>query len=205
MHKFSRGESPIDLTKAKKKFHNQWDKTFIGSAEHAALSEFLYACQSHYCAYCEIKINKPSDGFIEHLERRSDNPERTFDWTNMFFSCNHSDSCGIFKDNSKPKMDFSLNDIIDPSTVDPQDFFAYDSEGNILPKNSNYTQQVNETIRIFNLKNSRLINIRKNIASTVAFFLEGNPSEDDINEFLLQISNKDCPSVYYYLLKRKMP
>ena len=82
MHKFVRGEEPVDL-EAMRRRHPHWD-AFARTAEHTQLGDALYERQAHYCAYCETRITQKENGHIEHLERRSDNPARTFDWANMF-------------------------------------------------------------------------------------------------------------------------
>lgn len=196
MHKFSRGEPPIVMATAKADYHNEWGD-FIGSDEHIALGDSLYERQSHFCAYCELKISQKDDGHIEHLERRSDKPERTFDWTNMFFSCNYLDSCGDFKDNTKQQ--FTPSDIVDPSIDDPLDFFVYGVNGVIYAKDSN-KHRAEETIRVFNLNNPRLTNMRTAIAETVVSFIKCNPSNEQIEEFLQYMSNYNFPSVCYSLL-----
>lgn len=202
MHKFTRGMPPVDMAKTKKKYHNQWDKTFIDSNEHAVISDCLYGRQDHYCAYCDTKINVQKDGHVEHLERRANNPQRRFDWNNMFFSCNKDDSCGNFKDNSKPAPVFNPMDIVDPSIEDPDDFFVYDLEGNILPKDADHAHKAKETIRIFNLNNARLTGIRSGLAVTITGILEYNPSEQELDAVLSSLIDI-CPSVCYSLLRKK--
>lgn len=91
--------------------------------EHAKLADALYARQDGYCAYCEIHLKNRSAGHLEYLERRSDNPKRTFDWSNLFYSCSKRDSCGKYKDNERIR--FNPADIIDPSVENPLDFFVY--------------------------------------------------------------------------------
>lgn len=202
MHKFSRGMPPVDMAETKKKYHNLWDETFLKSDEHTAICDCLYARQDHHCAYCDIKINDTAAGHVEHLERRSDNPQRTFDWNDMFFSCNHTDSCGKYKDNSR--LRFTPAEIVDPSVDDPSDFFVYGMNGRVSALNSVSAHRAGETIRVFNLNNERLTGIRANIARLVSYFLENNPSDKEIDEFLLGMVDADCPSVYFGLLKKKM-
>ena len=204
MHKFSRGAPPVDMGKTQTDYSNQWDKTFLASAEHEAIGDCLYERQSHHCAYCDTRINSKENGFIEHLERRSDNPQRTFDWNNMFFSCKHPESCGYFKDGDKTKQSFVPTDIVDPSAEDPADFFVYGMNGKISARNAASAHRADETIRVFNLNATRLTGTRANVARSVAAFLLGNPTDDDIVEFLNSLNDCDCPSVYYDLLKRKM-
>ena len=203
MHKFTRTPAPVDFQRVEKTYKH-WDLEFIKSEEHSAIATALYEQQEGYCAYCGIKINeKQTGGHIEHLERRSDNPQRTFDWNNMFFSCNNLDSCGKFKDNQRLKYD--VKDIVDPSREDPADFFTFDALGNVSPLNHSVEHRALETIRIFNLQDSvRLKRKRAEIAETVKYFLESSPSEDDITEFLTSLTGQDYISVYYNMLNRRM-
>lgn len=203
MHKFTRGESPVDLARLKRNYSN-WE-SIAHSNEHAQLGDALYERQERYCAYCETQIESKRKGHIEHLERRSDTPARTFDWSNMFFSCNHHDSCGKFKDEFQPRMNFDPADIIDPSQEDPLDFFLYDLNGGISARDEAHKTRADETIRIFNLDQSpRLSNIRRGVAETVKSMLPYLNSEEDVTDFLNSLGNCDCISVYYSLLGRKM-
>ena len=202
MHKFKRGDTPVEFRIIKQKYAN-WD-AFIGSSEHIAIGDQLYEQQDHYCAYCELYLHDKQDGFIEHLEKRSDNPKRTFDWTNLFFACRHLDSCGIYKDN----MVYDIHDIINPSVDDPLDFFTYDSEGFIHPKkglSKSMKHKAEETIRVFNLNCPRLKQIRKDAASIVSYFRNDNlnPSQDAVSAFYELLGDKaDCISVYHALLTK---
>lgn len=210
MHRFSRCKLPIDLNKIKKRFNNDYN-CFCkqDKGEHDLLRKFLYENQGHYCAYCEVVIPSITDGHIEHLERRCDNPARSFDWDNMFFSCCNQDSCGNYKDNAKPRIFFAVQDIIDPYIEDPQDYFAFDTEGNIFPRVGLAVAQrkrAEETIRVFNLnKSSRLRNLRRKAAVSVDSFLQNNPTEEEINNFFSFLGSVDCISVYYTLLNRRGP
>lgn len=203
MHKFIRSSAPVNFKQVEQKY-KRWNRDFIESEEHAIIGSALYEQQEYYCAYCEMKIKEVlHGGHIEHLERRNDNPRRTFDWNNMFFSCNNHDSCGKFKDNEK--LSYNINDIVDPSREDPADFFVFDALGNILPLNHSVEHRATETIRVFNLQDSaRLKQKRAEIAETVKYFLESSPSENDITEFLASLADQDCISVYYNMLNRRM-
>ena len=209
MHHFERGISPVDFKVVKIHYVN-WN-TFGNSHEHRLLGDTLYERQHHYCAYCETHLKQKSDGHIEHLVRRNDMPQKTFDWNNMFFSCNNDDSCGNFKDNRKNAISFDEKDIIDPSREHPQDFFSFDRFGHILPAKdltANAKKRAEETIRVFNLNSSeRIRNLRQQAARVVAAFLQCAiiPDDASIDRFLDMVSDADCLSVYYSLLGRRMP
>lgn len=202
MHKFVRGEEPVDLEAQRLRHHSSWD-SFAGTAEHAQLGDALYERQEHYCAYCETRIPRKTDGHIEHLARRSDCPARAFDWLNLFFSCNHEDSCGKYKDHCK--LRFEPSNIVDPSREEPLDFFAYDANGGIFARDEEHKARAEETIRIFHLNQSpRLNHLRAQAARTAVEFLESDPEEAEITAFLHALPvGCDCISVYYSLCDRK--
>ena len=108
------------------------------------------------------------------------------------------------KDGDKTKQSFKPADIVDPSVDDPADFFVYGMNGKVSARNEVYAHRAKETIRVFNLNNARLTGIRVGIARSIAFFLEHNPSEEQIDEYLRDMEDKDCPSVCYGFLKKRM-
>jgi uncharacterized protein (TIGR02646 family) len=203
MHRFRRGHAPAEFVNWARKCRN-WEQ-FARTPMHARVGDMLYDRQEHYCAYCECILESKNKGHIEHLERRSDNPIRSFAWDNLFFSCNNADSCGKYKDETHPKLYFRVDDIIDPSLEEPLDFLLYDMNGGVSARDEAHQYRAEETIRIFNLNNSpRLRGIRTRIAQVVAQFLASDPSEEKITEFLNVLGKCDCISVYYSLCGRKM-
>lgn len=178
--------------------------------EHNSLSRFLWCdVQEFFCAYCERVISPREgvgygDGHIEHRERIRDNPARMGDWTNLFFSCNDSNSCGHFKDSQAGQFD--IQDIIDPSAEDPSRYFRYDGNGGVSPIEADAARphKAAETIRVFNLdKAPALRALRRGIAATVEGFIlacGGNPSQQEKDDFLNSVKSLDCPSVYKSLL-----
>ena len=202
MHKFTRGNAPVNMEASARRSNSSWNE-FARSEEHYQLGQALYERQNGYCAYCEIKLNGKDRGHIEHLDRRSDNPGRAFDWCNMFFSCNTTERCGHYKDYTH--QCYRPEDIVDPSTEDPMDFFNYDMEGNIVPKENPETRfRASETIRVFNLNEPKIKETRANIARIVTCILDCE-TDEVIDEFLASLTDPDCISVYYSLCDRKIP
>ena len=94
---------------------------------------------------------------------------------------------------------------MDPSTEDPMDFFNYDMEGNIVPKENPETRfRASETIRVFNLNEPKIKETRANIARIVTCILDCE-TDEVIDEFLASLTDPDCISVYYSLCDRKIP
>jgi len=215
MHRFNRGTSPVDFKKVSGKYKT-WE-AFVRDqkAGHFAIRDALYERQRHYCAYCETEIkiqNGKSDserlaGHIEHLERRADVPSKTFEWNNMFLSCNRPDSCGNYKDGERRR--FNVDDIIDPSKENPLNFFKFDELGKVTPiaaATSEIKRKVEETVRVFNLNgSSRLLEIRLRAIEITSAFLETTPTEEEIEEFLNALSERTpCISVYYATLEARL-
>ena len=210
MRQFHRGEAPKRLLKAKKKFlrWNELDKTDEGRRVKETIQRSLYDAQRGCCAYCDVRLRKKNgrlDAHVEHLQRRSNAPTLEFNWNNLFLSCCNEDSCGFYKDHKR--IDFNVENIVDPSSDDPQDFFSSSPvDGSIRAQNSDKRAEKRalETIRVFNLANStRLKGIRRRVAENVASFCKYNPTEEQVEEFLELHKEQDCFSVYCSLLRRR--
>jgi len=67
------------------------------------------------CAYCEAKVTTVAHGDIEHVSPKSLDPNQTFAWENLTFSCQICNQKKSTKDG-----------ILDPYSIDPSDhlFFA---------------------------------------------------------------------------------
>jgi len=199
VHKFIRGEEPIDMTRVQRKY-GTWDK-FAGSDEHKQLGTALYERQSNYCAYCTRYLKEKRDGHIEHLERRSDNSKRTFDWTNMFFSCNDPGSCGKYKDTKKVRFD--PKDIVDPSVEDPSDFFCFDAVGLIRARKGTGQLRAEETIRVFNLNAPKLVGARAAIVCAIEDLRYC--SDEELDKCIAGMHGQSYLAVWCILLGRKIP
>jgi len=217
MHRFNRGESPVDFEKIPREHKENW-KVF-GKNEpqkKASLRDALYERQHHYCAYCEtpIKVDdnnrrKSEDYHIEHLESRGRTAKKSFDWNNLFLSCYNKDRCGKYKDDVYLKdHSFKIADIIDPSKENPLDFYSFNDVGEIRAvsgASSEIVRKVEETVNIFNLNGSKkLLGIRKTALREINSFmapyieLEIRPTDDEVKTYLNNLPDETpCISVYY--------
>ena len=208
MHRFGRGEPPVDFEKVASKCATWGDFRAKFPTEHAQVGDVLYRRQNGFCAYCDCAIaDKVKDGHIEHRERISDNDGRMFDWTNMFFSSNHSDSCGVYKD--REAGSFKVEDVLDPSVESPLDYLEYDVLGGVAAK-PNITaaaqRRAEETIRVFNLDQSaRLRGSRRQVGETINCLLSSNPTQEEIVSFLDSVRSFEYFSVYCSLLGHYVP
>jgi uncharacterized protein (TIGR02646 family) len=135
----------------------------VSFAHKVEITTHLEAMQGRRCAYCEGDI----DGLgqhIEHFRRKGDPTHRhlTFNWSNLYWSCDQRDSCGHFKDCGAGP--YSVTDLIDPCLDDPDFFFVFRSDGTINVRqglSARDEHRANETLRVFSLDRGRLRAMRK--------------------------------------------
>lgn len=70
------------------------------------------------CAYCECDVAAVSHGDIEHLFPKSLDPKKTFEWSNLGYSCQICNQ-------NKSDRDPNFERIIDPYGVDPEPFITF--------------------------------------------------------------------------------
>lgn len=118
--------------------------------ERAEIWEKLNAMQGSRCAYCEVMI-APGERHIEHFRQRNRYSQGTFDWSNLFGSCERKGTCGDHKDKCG-SYDHTL--LIKPDTEDPDEFLVFDAHGGVNPKarlSERDHARAEVTIRILNL------------------------------------------------------
>ncbi len=112
----------------------------------------LEKMQGGLCAYCESELTEKRH--IEHFRQRSSFAKLSFEWENLFGSCNREDSCGKFKD----KQSYDPNDLIKPDVDDPDRFLIFLTNGRIVPRDDldgEELKKARETLRVFNLDHDR--------------------------------------------------
>jgi len=161
MHKLQRGAAPLCLRNYRYN-RDTWSNGTPTSAEKCEIWQELYAMQGNRCAYCEAAIALGGQ-HIEHFRQRSRYPQGTFQWDNLFGSCNRQDTCGKHKDGCGP---YNHQDLIKPDVEDPDKYFIFVTDGTIkvregLPANDKHRAE--ETLRIFSLDhdNGPLRHMRK--------------------------------------------
>jgi uncharacterized protein (TIGR02646 family) len=140
-----------------------WDT--VSSAHKAEIRTQLETMQGRRCAYCEGSLDTLGR-HIEHFRRKGDPAHRhlTFDWSNLFWSCDQRDSCGHFKDHGAGSYD--VDNLINPCCDDPDDFFIFQADGTISIRDTISEadrRRASETLRVFSLdaKWGRLRAMRK--------------------------------------------
>ena len=128
-----------------------------------AIRSALIVIQGERCAYCEGPL---FDGrHIEHFRRKNPAhfPELTFEWTNLFLSCQSQRHCGHFKDRPGAPQ-YNPDDLIKPDVDDPDEFFYFYSTGEVRVRNNMVGVQGGpavETIRVFGLDDPALVGRRR--------------------------------------------
>ncbi len=112
---------------------------------------------------------------IEHFRQRRNYPRGTFDWSNLFGSCNRAETCGRAKDQCgiyPPEV------LIKPDIEDPDTFLVFTPLGNVKPRAGLSAQdhlRASETIRILVLDGA-LNQIRRAVLcgyiQTMDYFVE---------------------------------
>lgn len=159
MHKLQRSATPVCLADYR---HGQHAWSDVEPEHRQEIWQRLEEMQGRRCAYCEAPIES-GKRHIEHFKQRSRYPQDTFDWGNLFGSCNHDKCCGKHKDQCGP---YDSADLIKPDQEDPERFFVFVSDGTIKVRQGLSSQEKHracETLRVFNLdaNGGRLRQMRK--------------------------------------------
>jgi uncharacterized protein (TIGR02646 family) len=152
---------------------NTWND--VSPEDKAEIHTQLEIMQGRRCAYCEGPLDSLGQ-HIEHFRRRRRFPHSTFDWNNLYWSCDQTDSCGHYKDNGAGT--YNVADLIEPCIHDPDHYFRFRSDGTISIR-SNLTEaesfRASETLRVFNLNPQwgRLRNMRKAAVTPYLSLVDG--------------------------------
>lgn len=167
----------------------------------------LEQMQGRRCAYCEGGIDDLGQ-HIEHFRRRRDYLALTFDWSNLFWSCDQTDSCGHFKDNGAGAYDPA--ELVNPCEDDPDRFFVFRADGTIGVRNglsAPEEHRARETLRVFSLNPQwgRLRNMRQ--AAVSGYVDSANDAFDagltpaDIRTYFAQELQAACDLPFYTAIR----
>lgn len=180
MHKLHRGEAPSCLKRHHRTSANDWQQ--VSSEDKTEIWEALQVMQLDLCAYCESKITAPKQ-HIEHFLPRSRCPQKTFDWSNLFGSCNDREHCGKHKDNKQQVQSYQPADLIKPDEEEPENLLLFVFDGtvairhNLAPEDKHRAE---ETIRVFNLNAASLKNQRRQAVQGYLSIAEDRSELSDI-------------------------
>ncbi|WP_412071382.1 retron system putative HNH endonuclease [Pseudomonas sp. FEN] len=106
--------------------------------------------QGPRCAYCEGPMVE-GNRHIEHFRQRRSYPQGTFDWSNLFGSCDRAGTCGKAKDHCGA---YPPEILIKPDIEDPDAFLVFTPSGTVEPRaglSAGDHLRASETIRILAL------------------------------------------------------
>ncbi|MEA1053398.1 retron Ec78 anti-phage system effector HNH endonuclease PtuB [Lamprobacter modestohalophilus] len=183
MHQLTRPSSPGCLRRYRYG-RNTWCD--VSPDEKTEIWRSLDLMQGYRCAYCEASLKMKSgqpEGHIEHFRQRKHHPQGTFDWQNLFGSCNRQESCGKHKD----RQCYDHLDLIKMDEEDPEAYLRFLPEGSVEPADHltpEAHRRATETIRVFNLNGplreiraNHLIGYRQTAEELLAFAAEFEESE----------------------------
>ncbi|MCG4254104.1 hypothetical protein K6W37_09400 [Acetobacter senegalensis] len=113
------------------------------------------------CAFCECDVTAVSHGDIEHLFPKSLEIKKTFEWSNLGYSCQICNQ-------SKSDRDPNFERIIDPYISDPEQFIFF--YGAFI--NSNGTVEGRQTIHHLKLDRVEVFERRQNVIRSLIKSIE---------------------------------
>ncbi len=169
-----------------------WEALSTNSDDYRELREQLNELQHGKCAYCESELSSfATNPHVDHFRKRSQSPELTFRWDNLFCSCTTETHCGRYKDKQK---DLEQALLLKPDEDDPRVFLHFSIDGSVSPKlrlDDNMKRRAQETIRAFNLDSPKLRGARRSYLCVVEnewrMMEEMNLCGSDLDEYLGQL------------------
>lgn len=150
---------------------------FMGTQCHDDLRQNLRQEQKGLCCYCEMEV-EDGDGHIEHMEPRSRNQARTYDYSNLAISCNggHTEHCGNYKDN-KSGHSWDAARFLPPHDPATVDLFDYLIDGSVQATGKD-PGKASYLIHYLGLDCSRLTDRRRAHARNLIDTLGDQPGQD---------------------------
>ncbi len=162
---------------------------------------YLLSDQYFLCCYSEIRADQFNLGYhIEHVENKSQNPQRTFDYSNLAASALESDKIRpflqansaasgnnyIFGGHAQGKQTaVDMSRFVSPLVPGCERFFSYLSDGRVVPSNQLQTQDSDKaqyTIDLLNLNSPFLIVKRRKWREELdELFVEHQATEKDLH------------------------
>lgn len=146
--------------------------SFVGKAN---VQQNLLDEQYQLCCYSELRADEEGLGYhIEHVENKSQNPPRTFDYTNLAASAlNSTNDLQVFTAQvyevfgghaAQKQQAVDMTRFVSCHQPDCRRFFAYISDGRVTPAlglSAGDTDKANYTITLLNLNSPYLITRRR--------------------------------------------
>lgn len=177
--------------------------------DKSALCDLLANEQYGLCAYSEINPEHYDLGtHIEHIKPKSHYPEKTFDYQNLILSALASSDLQSMDENSifgghHKGSEFDSAHFISCITDNSSDYFAYLSDGRVVPRKSlkeNDQAKAGYTIDLLNLNSPYLVAERRRwlneLDSLIEEHLEKNWPLNDLATIYLLPRNERLDSFF---------
>ena len=171
---------------------------------HGDLHQSLRQEQQGLCCYCELEV-EDLDGHIEHMEPRSHNRARTYDYSNLAISCNggHTEHCGHYKDN-KSGHSWDAGRFLPPHHPITSELFEYLFDGSVQETGRD-TGKASYLINYLGLDCARLTDRRRAHARNLIDTLGDQPDQELVDWLrgeYLQTDANDRLKQFYSLTKQ---
>lgn len=178
--------------------------TFMGTQCHDDLRQNLRQEQKGLCCYCELEV-EDGDGHIEHMEPRSRNQARTYDYSNLAISCNggQTEHCGHYKDN-KSGHSWDAARFLPPHDPATVELFDYLLDGSVQAADKDQ-ERASYLIAYLGLDCARLTDRRRAHARNLIDTLGAQPDQDVVDwlhQEYLQSDPNDRLKQFYSLSKQ---
>lgn len=186
--------------------HGQDWYTFMRTQCHGDLRQNLRQEQKGLCCYCESEV-EDGDGHVEHMEPRSRNQARTYDYSNLASSCNggHTEHCGHYKDN-KSGRSWDAGRFLPPHDPETVEMFEYLLDGSVQA-NAKDPRKASYLIEYLGLDCSRLTDRRRAHARNLIDTLGDQPDQalvDWLRQEYLQADGNNRLKQFYSLSKQML-
>lgn len=162
-----------------------WDNDIPATVKRSARTCILENEQDLRSAYTEKAI-RTDNSHIDHFRKQSLFPNLSLDWDNMLVDEHNGNYGADYKDDKiKKKEDY--DGLFDPVADQPQQYFEYYTNGEIVPKNGideNSRTRAERTIEVFNLNHPELVSLRANHIQNIINTKNGGLQADAIKLFL---------------------
>lgn len=187
MRHINKNQAPPKFSNfVKRKLPKQWEELHQQDKEiYTEVCEALLEEQNEMCGYTELHFRDNMMGHIDHYIKRDIDNRKTFDWNNLIYAAKDSEFGANHKDKVIKEADY--DDMFDPITDYPENYFEYSYLGEIHPKSDiehPFLAKAKKTIEVFNLNHKTLCLKRKNIAVTIENLKKGEMSKEEIIEHL---------------------
>lgn len=160
------------------KIPNEEREKLLTHYRHPDIKEKLFRVSEDKCAFCEAKPGESGNIEVEHFFPKSIYYNETFKWENFLPVCRKCNE-------AKGDLDTKNEPIINPSTVDPEEYFEFDSLFMVEKPSCPNKDMAERTIRELKLNSRRLFAARSELLTNLSSYIV------DLQNWLEEIEEAD--------------